>query len=90
MSLNNSNIYVCCLLFLSGKKHSKIPDVVVQPYGSMSYQVAPGVQGERPLEGKPPKPGLWYEEGLEYGPNTSQNIFFYGSTLEHSVSSFRC
>ncbi len=76
-----------CLLpaFLSGKNPSHLADVIERPYGSMSYQVAPGVQGERPLEGKFPKPGLWYEEGLEYGPNTSQNIYFYGSKLEHDV-----
>ncbi len=71
--------------FFSGKKTSEPSEVVEKPYGSMSFQVAPGVQGERPLEGHFPKPGLWYEEGLEYGSNTSQNIYFYGSRLEHKV-----
>ena len=32
----------------------------------------------RPGAGGPPGPGSWYE-GLEYGANSSQNIFFYGT-----------
>ncbi len=90
---NNSYIYIyiCCTLlsvFLSGKKPSHTPPHIVgKPYGSMSYQVAPGIQGERPLEGHRPNPGLWYEEDLVYGPNASQNVYFYGSKLEHDVRS---
>ncbi len=74
----------------SGKKNTEPSDVVGKPYGSMSFQVAPGVLGERPLEGHFPKPGLWYEEGLEYGSNTSQNIYFYGAKLEHDVRPSIC
>jgi beta-glucanase (GH16 family) len=59
------------------------PWMVGKPYISTSYQVAPGFQGERPLNGKYPKPGLWYEDDMQYGRNTSQNVYFYGSKLKH-------
>ena len=33
------------------------------------------------LQGGYPKKGSWYE-GMEYGKNTSMNVFFYGSRTE--------
>ena len=51
---------------------------VGKPYYSTSLQIAPGVSVNRPGNGGPPGPGQWYEN-LEYGPNSSQNIFFYGT-----------
>jgi hypothetical protein len=41
-------------------------------------QIAPGVPNNRPGNGGPPGPGMWYED-LEYGNHSAQNIFFYGS-----------
>ncbi|KAJ8598816.1 hypothetical protein CTAYLR_008653 [Chrysophaeum taylorii] len=54
-----------------------------KPYWSTSYQVAPGKLHDRPVEGKRPNPGQWYEDGLRYGGNTSINAFFYGEELKH-------
>jgi hypothetical protein len=41
-------------------------------------QVAPGIERNRPSNGVWPGPGSWYED-MEYGRNTTMNIFFYGS-----------
>lgn len=58
-----------------------------KPYYSASYQVAPGIEAVRPVEGKKPDKGTWYEDGLRYGPNTSMNYFFYGEELKHDRKS---
>ena len=57
-----------------------------KPYYSASYQVAPGKAHDRPIEGKKPNKGQWYEKGLEYGDNTSVNAFFYGEELKHKTN----
>jgi len=54
-----------------------------KPYYSASYQVAPGKQTDRPVEGKRPNKGQWYERGLAYGENATINAFFYGKELKH-------
>jgi len=55
---------------------------VGKPYYSTSLQIAPGVDPDkgrgRPGPGGPPAPGQWYEH-LEYGPNSTVNLFFYGT-----------
>ena len=56
-----------------------------KPYFSASYQVAPGKPHDRPIEGKRPQPGQWYEKGLKYGRNVSMNAFFYGEELKHKA-----
>jgi len=56
-----------------------------KPYFSASYQVAPGKATDRPIEGKRPRKGQWYEKGLEYGNNASVNAFFYGEELAHKT-----
>lgn len=53
-----------------------------KPYYSASLQVSPGIEEYRPDVGERPRRGKWYERGLQYGRNTSQNIFFYGMHLE--------
>ncbi|CAN0439209.1 unnamed protein product, partial [Phaeothamnion confervicola] len=63
---------------------------VGKPYVSHSFQVSPGTPiDRRPAEGNWPLPGEWYEDGIEYGMNTSQNIYFYGSHLEHAPDASR-
>ncbi len=49
------------------------------------FQISPGKRGYRPTPAEPPVPGLWYDHGLEYGENTSLNIFFYGMHLSGAV-----
>ncbi|KAG5179401.1 beta-1,6-glucan active enzyme, family GH16 [Tribonema minus] len=61
--------------------------VVGKPYISTSFQVSPGTERKRPVLGKFPQPGMWYEDGIEYGKNTSQNLYFYGSKLIHDPPS---
>mgnify|MGYP001243905870 CR=1 FL=1 len=56
-----------------------------KPYFSASYQVAPGKPHDRPIEGKKPRKGQWYEKGLEYGKNATVNAFFYGEELSHKT-----
>mgnify|MGYP006086119649 CR=1 FL=1 len=63
----------------------KLPNTrTTKPYASMSYQVSPGVIGDRPNEGQTPKQGkhAWYKN-LAYGTNSSLNPFFYGFTALH-------
>ncbi len=48
-------------------------------------QVSPGYEAYRPNPVEQPVPGLWYENGIEYGENTSLNIFFYGMNLAGEV-----
>jgi len=63
-------------------KAPMLPSDISKPYFSASLQVAPGIEDKnRPQKGMFPWPGTWYEN-LEYGPNTSQNIYFYGSRTE--------
>ncbi|KAJ1454658.1 beta-glucan synthesis-associated protein-domain-containing protein [Pelagophyceae sp. CCMP2097] len=54
-----------------------------KPYYSASLQVAPGRAENRPVEGKRPLKGQWYDKGLRYGANASVNAFFYGEVLKH-------
>jgi len=73
------------ILEAMGGEKGKLPNTPIQrPYFSSSFQVAPGVDKNRPVLMHQPKAGHWYE-GLEYGdPNTtSLNPFFYGVTLVH-------
>lgn len=67
----------------------KLPHTnITRPYFSTSLQIAPGVEKNRPILGKLPKAGKWYQ-GLEYGSNNTQlNPFFYGVTLEHKPKQF--
>lgn len=53
-----------------------------KPYLSSSYQVAPAIQDYRPVSAQQPNMSSWYDEGIEYGANSSLNIFFYGMDLE--------
>lgn len=55
---------------------------IEKPYMSTSFQVAPAVSNYRPVTCSRPEPSSWYDHGLEYGPNTSLNIFFYGMNLD--------
>ena len=57
-----------------------------KPYFSASYQVAPGKAHNRPIEGKRPEKGQWYEKGLVYGRNATVNAFFYGEELKHKTA----
>lgn len=57
---------------------------LTKPYWSTSYQVAPGKLNDRPVDGKRPAPGQWYDDqAFAYGRNTSINAFFYGTELKH-------
>ena len=58
-----------------------LPWGLKKPYYSTSLQLAPAAP-IRPFNGAKPAPGTWYEH-LRYGPNTSQNVFFYGMRLDH-------
>jgi beta-glucanase (GH16 family) len=55
---------------------------VSRPYFSTSLQVSPAISPYHPETGIAPDPGVWYGHGIEYGRDTSLNIFFYGSALE--------
>lgn len=59
------------------------PYIMKKPFYSTSLQLAPAAK-VRPFNGGPTAPGAWYE-GMTYGPNTSQNVFFYGMELESAV-----
>mmetsp|Transcript_24231 Transcript_24231/g.72707 ORF Transcript_24231/g.72707 Transcript_24231/m.72707 type:complete len:562 (-) Transcript_24231:25-1710(-) len=59
---------------------------LTKPYFSASYQVAPGKPHDRPVEGKKPREGQWYEKGLVYGDNATVNAFFYGEELSHKTA----
>lgn len=67
----------------------KLPHTnITRPYFSTSLQIAPGLERNRPILGKLPKKGKWYQ-GLEYGSNNTQlNPFFYGVTLEHKPKQY--
>lgn len=51
-----------------------------KPYYSASLQVSPAISEFHPQSGQTPTVP-WYKHGLEYGDDTSQNVFFYGSDL---------
>lgn len=73
-----------------GGEAGKIPNTPIQrPYFSTSLQIAPGLKNDRPILGKQPFKGHWYE-GLEYGNATKAalNPFFYGVTLVHKPKSY--
>ncbi len=59
------------------------PYYLLKPYYSTSLQLAPAAK-VRPWNGAQPAPGTWYE-GMKYGPNTSQNVFFYGMELKSPI-----
>ncbi|KAJ1458594.1 beta-glucan synthesis-associated protein-domain-containing protein [Pelagophyceae sp. CCMP2097] len=66
-----------------------LPWGMTKPYFSTSFQVAPGKPSPRPQNGNMPAPGTWYE-GMEYSKklNTSINVFFYGTTLDHGPDTY--
>eukprot|EP01035_Chromulina_nebulosa_P018226 gene18226-23895_t len=63
-------------------KEKLINTPISKPYLSTSLQVAPGIQDYRPVSAELPAYELWYNHGLEYGLNSSLNIFFYGMHLD--------
>ncbi|VEU36983.1 unnamed protein product [Pseudo-nitzschia multistriata] len=70
----------------------KLPSTnITRPYQSASYQVAPGIERDRPVLGLKPKQGHWYS-GMEYNHNnltrSELNPFFYGVTLVHKLKSY--
>lgn len=70
----------------------KLPSTTIRrPYQSASFQVAPGVERDRPVLGLKPKVGHWYT-GMEYNHNnftkSELNPFFYGVTLIHQPKSY--
>jgi beta-glucanase (GH16 family) len=70
----------------------KLPSTTItRPYQSASYQVAPGVERDRPVLGMKPKQGHWYT-GMEYNhenlTKSELNPFFYGVTLVHKLKSY--
>ena len=68
---------------MPGRDLKNLPNTdTKRPYVSTSLQIAPGVSGLRPQNGA--KPGgmqTWYE-GLEYGRNSSMNVYFYGTLMQ--------
>jgi beta-glucan synthesis-associated protein KRE6 len=56
-----------------------------RPYYSASLQISPATQEDRPTLGQNPLKTSknWYEKGLEYGDNSSVNIYFYGTVLKN-------
>ena len=70
----------------------KLPNTnITRPYQSVSLQIAPGVEHDRPILGHLPKKGHWYS-GMEYNmgnkTRSELNPFFYGVTLEHEPKSY--
>jgi hypothetical protein len=70
----------------------KLPNTNIRrPYQSASFQVAPGLERDRPVLGLKPKPGHWYD-GMEYNldnlTKSELNPFFYGVTLVHEPKSY--
>jgi beta-glucan synthesis-associated protein KRE6 len=56
-----------------------------RPYYSASLQISPGIEDDRPTLGFNPShtSKSWYTDGLEYGQNSSVNIYFYGTVLKN-------
>ncbi|KAG7346780.1 beta-glucan synthesis-associated protein (SKN1)-domain containing protein [Nitzschia inconspicua] len=70
----------------------KLPNTNIRrPYQSASFQVAPGVERDRPVLGLTPKEGHWYT-GMEYNNHnltkSELNPFFYGVTLVHEPKAY--
>jgi hypothetical protein len=70
----------------------KLPNTKIRrPYQSASFQVAPGLERDRPVLGMKPKPGHWYS-GMEYNhrnfTRSELNPFFYGVTLVHKPKEY--
>eukprot|EP00529_Nitzschia_sp_RCC80_P009775 CAMPEP_0113502760 /NCGR_PEP_ID=MMETSP0014_2-20120614/33756_1 /TAXON_ID=2857 /ORGANISM="Nitzschia sp." /LENGTH=796 /DNA_ID=CAMNT_0000397629 /DNA_START=212 /DNA_END=2602 /DNA_ORIENTATION=- /assembly_acc=CAM_ASM_000159 len=77
---------------MQGDTTEKLPSTNIRrPYQSASFQVAPGIERDRPVLGLKPKQGHWYT-GMEYNKNnrtkSELNPFFYGVTLEHKPKSY--
>lgn len=66
-------------------KEKLINTPVNRPYFSASLQISPGITDDRPELGQNPAKtsNSWYNKGLEYGVNSSVNIYFYGTVLKH-------
>jgi len=64
-------------------KEELINTPINKPYFSASLQVSPGIPENRPETAQKPDLNYWYNHGLDYGQNTSLNIFFYGLKLQH-------
>lgn len=58
---------------------------VNRPYYSASLQISPATEVDRPDLGQHPFKSTknWYHDGLEYGDNSSVNIYFYGTVLKN-------
>jgi hypothetical protein len=58
---------------------------VNRPYYSASLQISPATEEDRPVLGQHPLKTTknWYQDGLEYGDNSSVNIYFYGTVLKN-------
>lgn len=70
----------------------KLPSTTIRrPYQSASFQVAPGIDRDRPVLGLEPKEGFWYT-GMEYNhenlTKSELNPFFYGVTLVHKPKEY--
>jgi hypothetical protein len=48
---------------------------------STSLQIAPGIEDNRPVDGKLRESYMTWYEGMSYGPNTTENFHFYGLTV---------
>jgi len=77
---------------MQGDTTEKLPSTNIRrPYQSASFQVAPGIERDRPVLGLKPKQGHWYT-GMEYNKKnrtkSELNPFFYGVTLEHKPKSY--
>jgi beta-glucan synthesis-associated protein KRE6 len=77
---------------MQGDTSEKLPSTNIRrPYQSASFQVAPGIERDRPVLGLEPKQGHWYT-GMEYNHNNKTrselNPFFYGVTLVHNPKSY--
>lgn len=70
----------------------ELPSTTIRrPYQSASFQVAPGIDRDRPILGLQPKQGHWYT-GMEYNhknlTKSELNPFFYGVTLVHKPKEY--
>lgn len=68
-------------------KGSSVNTATSRPYYSASLQVSPALAYSHPDLGRPPQT-TWYHKGIEYGRDTSLNVFFYGSNLGEGVSAY--
>lgn len=70
------------MLEVMAGKEKLINTPINKPYYSTSLQIAPANKNYRPTATELPDYDQWYNHGLDYGENTSLNIFFYGMYLE--------